>query len=93
MTGEEKRHAAWLGCGAGLGICVTLGPPFFLAVLGYTVMSIATAVVVVPAYIAFTRIWQRKARRFLCSTEWAREQGIAPERLRLFAFRATVQSD
>jgi len=26
-------------------------------------------------------------RRFLCSTAWAREQGFAPERLRLFSFR------
>ncbi|MCW5550547.1 MAG: hypothetical protein KIS67_00130 [Verrucomicrobiae bacterium] len=93
MTDPEKGQAAWHGWVAGLGVSVTLGPPFFLAVLGYTVMSIATALVMVPAYIAFTRMWQKRLRRFLCATAWARNQGITPERLRLFAFRATFQSN
>jgi hypothetical protein len=39
-------------------------------------------------YVAFVVIAQRRNRTFLCSTNWARKQGITPDKLRLFSFSA-----
>jgi hypothetical protein len=39
-------------------------------------------------YVVFVAITQHRNRTFLCSTDWARRQGITPDKLRLFSFGA-----
>ncbi|MBK1815432.1 hypothetical protein JIN84_07395 [Luteolibacter yonseiensis] len=87
MTGSERNKASRLGGLYGLWVAVTFaGPLAFAIALGNFTFGTA-ALVLIIVHIACVPAWQKKIRRFLCSTGWARERDLAPERLRLFTFR------
>jgi hypothetical protein len=44
----------------------------------------AVCILLMMIYCVSIPIWLRAQRRFYCSTDWARGQGLQPERLKLF---------
>ena len=87
MTTSERSRAGSRAIGYGLWVFATVAGP-----LGFGWWSAATplriaAGALLAAHVCVLPFWQRQARRFLCSTEWARAKGLMPEQLRLFEFR------
>lgn len=89
MTPAEESASAIRGGCNGLWVAVTLAIPIALAgsarspspfLLGMAALLVLTHLLCIP-------LWLKLQRRFFCSTTWAREQGIAPERLSLFRTR------
>lgn len=87
MTDAERARLAERGSGYGLWVAVTLAMPLAFAFSYRSLGAIVTAAVLVTVHLICTPIWQKQQKRFLCSTDWARERGITPDRLRMFAFR------
>jgi hypothetical protein len=88
MTAAEKAEASRRGGFYGVWVAATFAVPLSLAFVERSLWLAVLAAVLVTIHIACIPIWQRMQRRFLCSTAWAREHGITPDRLRMFAFRA-----
>ncbi len=65
-------------------VFATVMPLLFAGHLNVTMLSIA--VMLVPLDIAAIMIFNRKERRYLCSTEWARKKAITPEGFSLYRF-------
>jgi hypothetical protein len=87
MTGAERSEVSRLGALYGVWVGLTFGAPLGLA-FGYrSEPFVAIAAAMVTVHLAWLPLWQRRQRRFLCSTAWARERGFTPGRLRLFSFR------
>ncbi len=74
----------------GLWCAVTLVAPlnFFFTVAVPHPAHIAIAAVLIIVHIVCIPVLLKTMRQFLCSTVWAREHGITPDRLRMFTFRA-----
>jgi hypothetical protein len=87
MTDAEKAEALRRGGIYGVWVAATFAVPLSFAIVERSPWLVALATVLVVIHIVCIPIWQRMQRRFLCSTAWAQEQGIAPDRLRMFAFR------
>jgi hypothetical protein len=87
MTESEKAETSRRGGLYGFWVFATFAGPLSLALMYRHPVLVAIAAVLVVVHIACIPIWQRMQRNFLCSTSWAREHGLTPERLRLFAFR------
>ena len=90
MTDSERFTAMRRGGQYGLWVAGTCVLPAF-AVVGAlgglqspTIIGIigAIAVTLILVHICCIPAWLSAQRRFLCSTQWAREQGIRPENLR-----------
>jgi hypothetical protein len=43
-------------------------------------------VFLIALLLGWLRLWSWKSRQFLCSTAWAKKQGLTPDRLRMFSF-------
>lgn len=86
MTAAEKIDAMWRGMLYGLWCAGTVAIPIGLAA-GLVIkgdspgLAIFSAAALVLLHIACIPAWRRRQRRFLCSTAWAKQQGIAPEQL------------
>ena len=87
MTDAEKAETSRRGGLYGFWVAATFAVPLAFAIVERSLLFIIIAVVLVAIHIVCIPIWQRMQRRFLCSTTWAREHGITPDRLRMFAFR------
>lgn len=87
MTDSERNAVSLLGGLYGFWAAATFAGPlaFAFAIGNFTFGVVALVLIIV--HLACVPIWQKKIRRSLCSTAWARERDFAPERLRLFAFR------
>src|SRR4051795_7029179 len=92
MTESERFTAMRRGGQYGVWVAGTCAIP--VAVVGAfgglqspTIMGIisAIALTLIVVHICCIPAWLSAQRRFLCSTQWAREQGLRPENLRLFA--------
>lgn len=46
---------------------------------------LAVALCLIILHIVCIPAWLKSQRRFLCATQWAKEQGVSSDRLRLFA--------
>ena len=88
MTAAEKAEASRRGGFYGLWVAVTFAFPLSLAIVEMSQLLVVIAAVLVVVHISCIPIWHKMQRRFLCSTSWARERGITPDRLRMFAFRS-----
>jgi hypothetical protein len=88
MTPDEKAKGSRLGGLYVLSMGIALFVPVMLAGTGHGYLSIIAAVVVVVAFVVWIPIWRKLFKRFLCSTAWAREQGLTPERIRKFPHRS-----
>jgi len=79
-------YGVWSAITGGLPIVFLLSD--FTLVMGFpndlTRVLAAILVTVHAICIPFCFRWQKK---FLCSTEWARQQGFRPEHLKFFEFR------
>lgn len=87
MTDGERRKVSSRGGFYGLWVAGTFAMPLSFAIVERSLLFIVIAAVLAAIHIACIPIWQKMQRRFLCSTAWARERGITPDRLRMFAFR------
>lgn len=87
MTDAERAKVAERGGAYGLWVATTFALPLAFALVYQSHLAIVIAAVLVTVHIICVPIWQKKQKRFLCSTAWAKEQGFTPERIRLFAFR------
>ena len=88
MTDAERATLADLGGTYGLWVAGTLALPLTFALTYRSVLIVVIAAVLVTVHIIRIPIWQKQQKQFLCSTAWARNRGITPDRLRMFAFRA-----
>ena len=88
MTDAERARLADLGGDYGLWVAGTLALPLTFALTYRSVLIVVIAAVLVNVHIIRIPIWQKQQKQFLCSTAWAREHGITPDRLRMFTFRA-----
>ena len=87
MTAAEQREAARRGGLYGMWVAATsllipLGCAFGF---GSHILGGASAAGLIILHIACIPVWQKMQMRFLCSTAWAREQGIRPEQFSLFS--------
>lgn len=87
MTESEKSRAAWRGAFYGVWCAGTVALPLSYVFLGQEPWVTYGAAELVVIHLVCIPIWTKMQRRFLCSTAWARAQGIRPERLVLFSFR------
>ena len=88
LTPPEHAEAMRRACFYGIWTALTFALPLSLGFLaeGRTYSTMAAMLVVI--HIACIPSWQNSMRYFLCSTEWARQNDIRPEGLKLFAFRS-----
>ncbi|HEY1050913.1 MAG TPA: hypothetical protein VGE39_14180 [Prosthecobacter sp.] len=84
MTAAEKSAAAFRGGCYGLWVAATLACPVSLAVSTRSPLLLGFAALLVLTHLLCIPLWLKMQRQFFCSTAWAREQGITPERLSLF---------
>ena len=87
LTDAESNEIRRRGALSGIWLFVL---PFLFLIAGIQSHNAgvlyATAGGLVLFYVGFVLISQMRNRQFLCSTDWARKQGITPDKLRLFSF-------
>ena len=98
MTDSERftamrrtaRYGVWVAGTFALPVSAVVVAVFGLhspTIIG-TIIGIAMALILV--HICCIPTWLSAQRRFLCSTQWAHEQGLRPEDLHLFASRSST---
>lgn len=87
MTDAGKSEASRRGGRYGCWVAATFAVPLAFAMVERSLLFVIITVVLVAIHVGCIPVWQRMQRRFLCSTTWAREQGVTPDRLKIFAFR------
>jgi len=87
MTDAERAKASARGAAYGLWSAVTFALPLTIAFTSRSLGTIVIAAVLVTVHLLGIPIWLKQQKRFLCSTDWAHDRGITPDRLRVFAFR------
>jgi hypothetical protein len=87
---RSEHYGAWVAVTFALplsAVVFALGwlqsPAIMGAIIGIAITLILVHICCVPA-------WLRAQRRFLCSTQWAREQGLRSAHLNLFASRSST---
>jgi hypothetical protein len=92
MTPAEQNAAMRLGGLYGVWVAATIQIPLMFTFLAFLrgwwmpwLPMLAGALV--GLHLACIPVFQRRMRRFLCSTAWAKSRGFEPETLRLFAIR------
>lgn len=98
MTDAEKSTVTRHGIFYGVWTCASFALPVQLMAMGLLAGNLNRAVSIVGgllivAHIVCIPIWQRRQRKFLCSTKWARDNGIQPENLKRFKWRRTTNSN
>jgi len=84
MSPSEKSTGARHGALYGLWVVVTLAVPIVAAIRFRNIIATVVAVCLIVIHLACIPAWQRYQKRFLCSTQWARENGYTPESVKLF---------
>ena len=87
MTDTEKVKASRRGGFYGLWVAATFAGPLAFAIVERSQLVIVIVAALIVVHIACIPVWLNVQRRFLCSTAWAREHRMTPDRLRMFAFR------
>jgi hypothetical protein len=87
MTRREKKQA--INMASTYGSIMGIAIPFvaisgFVLFMTYPLLCIPFGIACIAFFVAATRYIKRYQREFLCSTEWAREQGYRPESIQLF---------
>jgi hypothetical protein len=83
MKMAEKWAAAMRGALYGMWVAVSVAIPLGVVIAHPSWVTLCLTATLVVAHILCIPVWQRKQREFLCSTDWARSQGLTPERLKL----------
>ncbi len=84
MTEEEFRLAMGRSFWYGIWVTATCAGPFgFLIFTSNPAVRVA-ALGLMLLHIVSIPTWLKMQRQFLCSLSWAKEQGMTPERLKMF---------
>ena len=86
MTDAERKQIIKRSGIYGLWCAATAAIPISNAVTYPSRFTFIAAAVLCTVHIICIPVWLRWQRRFLCSTQWAREQGFRPDALKLFRF-------
>ena len=89
MTPLERMRGARRGAAYGFWVLISVALPVDLAILYHNLDSYLFAAAIIAIHIAMIPVWQRRQKRFLCSTEWALGKGFTPEQLKIFSFKQT----
>lgn len=98
LTPAEWRMAVLRGAGYGAWCALTFSLPVTALVFSIFASPLRSVPVYLGAaaltalHLACVSRWLGMQRRLLCSTKWAREQGLMPEGLRLFGKRRGTSS-
>lgn len=97
MTDAEKSTVTRRGATYGVWVAISFALPGPFLAMGLltgrlSMMFGMLGGLLILAHIACIPIWQRRQRKFLCSTVWARENGIKPNSLKLFNWHRTNDS-
>ena len=87
VSPAEKQRFVRHGVGYGLWVAATVGLPINIALQAEHVVAWGIAGGLLLIHLVALPMWQARMRRMLCSTEWARSQGVTPENLGLFGWR------
>lgn len=87
MTNAERAKAVSLVCIYSIWVTLTFVLPIVNVLTYQSFLSMVIAIVLITIYIVGIPYWMKRQKKFLCSTEWSREQGLTPEQIKLFAFR------
>jgi hypothetical protein len=87
MTDDEMVIAMRHAGAYGIWVALTFAVPLAQALTHPNPVVIVIAAILVTVHIVCIPVWRKMQKRFLSSTAWAREQGITPEQIRMFAFR------
>lgn len=87
MTEAERARGITRGALYGVWVAATVAAPMSFAWGSATRARWVLAVSLLIVHVVCIPLWQKRVRRFLCSTAWAREHGLAAESLPLFRFR------
>ena len=87
MTDAEHGTASNRAALYGLWVAATVAVPVAIATGDSSPRTLVIAAVLGTLHIACIPVWLKRQKRFLCSTSWARLQGLVPERIRLCSFR------
>ena len=76
VTGRSLLYGVW--------VMATFAGPVGLLFLTTNLALRVVCIALMLVHLAVLPFWFQMQRRFLCSSGWAREQGMVPERLALF---------
>src|SRR4051812_14267558 len=85
MTSEERSQAGGRGALYGVWMFASVVAPLCAAWRIQAPWMWTLAAIAILVHLAFIPVWQRRVRRSLSSTQWARERGLAAN-LRLSRF-------
>ena len=85
MTQSERSAAVKRAALYGVWVVISLALPTVLAIRHPSWLALCIATPLVAIHILCIPLWQRKQREFLCSTEWAKSQGLEPHDVKRFA--------
>ena len=98
LTPAERRTAAFRAAGYGAWVALTVSLPVMAIVFSIMASQLRSvpiylgAAALIVLHLACLPVWLGMQRRFLCSTQWAREQRIMPKSLRLFGKSQSTSS-
>src|SRR5436190_24357270 len=78
---RASRRSGLYGIWVGVTFAIPLSALPFFAIIEKSWAIIVIAAVLLAVHIACLPIWQKRTKRFLYSTAWAREQGLTSEGL------------
>jgi tRNA A-37 threonylcarbamoyl transferase component Bud32 len=90
MTGAEKREAMIRGALFGIWNSATWFGPFFAVQFMSKPVGWMIAPIILVVGLAGFPIWHRMEREFLCTTVWARQQGLTPDQLKVSVKAAVI---
>lgn len=85
MTEAEKSETTKRGFMFGVWNALTIFGPFFCIMFLPSPLRWIYGAILLVVGLSFYPMWRRMQREFLCSTAWAKQRGIKPEQVELFA--------
>lgn len=98
LTPAERRMVVVRAASYGVWVALTVSLPVMALVFSIMASQLRSvpiylgAAALIVLHLACLPVWLGMQRRFLCSTQWAREQRIIPESLRLFGLNRRTSS-
>ena len=81
MTPDEERQVWTRGTRYGMWCCISLAMPVAMIMSFPSVIAFCIAGLLVVAHLVVIPTWRRKTKDLLCNTQWARSQGVSPDRM------------
>jgi len=88
MTDAEKSKMEWFALRYGLWVGGTFAIPLTNLILHHeNPLVVVISAILVTTFIICLPYWLKTKKQMLCSTTWAKEQGVTPDQIKRFAFR------